>query len=658
MASISAYTRKTSAGQATRSLSIGTLDDRILAHRFFHVVDARHWHQVETFHNYRDTSLSAQRHADIYKADLERISVHDGVPEPLRKTALNLAKHFKNDEFVDKFLKITDKVGERRANNGVRSLLFGVTENVGTPPGKSICVAPNTAGRHGSKRSSAEAGELGSTQSPSGKSAVSPFVPMSVHPAGAKRKDFDADDVYQAREKTQRTPASQKAQLVGPEEPPIPDPPSELSLGSLTPSYLDDTEEADDMCSDNPLEDIGPASDTKAVDDVGRAADSEALDDVDVGASGYAYPITTLKDLEREPGPTFGPKWLLESGTVVEDVLLQAGLELSVDHPIRSFMVDLQDKYTESLFSPQDWTEIKSNLPVSVTYSTKAAEYLDTLEDIVQEQDIISALDSRPCDPEMAIVHRCAESWCDMYGMDPSPFVLESVLSEDWWVNNAWSGTRLLAKAVPGSYIITGEVTGIDSTSRRNNKERYVNIVPQNNRKKMGVRADMIWRTLEAPMRDWMIGEAARQWDENAGKYVRESTFKVPRQLHDILSARTLEVGGAHRLRNVWITGMVFGGPVVQRVSLCWGAQGTNVTRFKRWTPARIYPSLKQLSLSLNAARQLLLVRAETLRLIDEYNRAEQEERKEKRARASRHHDTEDDWGDEEEWRDLLNSSP
>jgi hypothetical protein len=62
----------------------------------------------------------------------------------------------------------------------------------------------------------------------------------------------------------------------------------------------------------------------------------------------------------------------------------------------------------------------------------------------------------------------------------------------------------------------------------------------------------MIWRTLETPVRVWMIGEAARQWDENAGKYVRESTFKVLRQLHDILSARSLEVGGAHRLRNVW----------------------------------------------------------------------------------------------------------
>lgn len=176
---------KTSADRSTRSLSIGTLNIHIVAHRFFHIVDARHWHQVETFHHYRDISLSAQRHADIYKADLERISDHDSVPGPLRKTASNLLKHFKNDEFVDKFSKITDMVGERRANRGVRSLLFGVAENVGAPPGKkcskrwerypnvralcaqcewiheitkdltnsTTCVAPSTAGCLGSKRS-------------------------------------------------------------------------------------------------------------------------------------------------------------------------------------------------------------------------------------------------------------------------------------------------------------------------------------------------------------------------------------------------------------------------------------------------------------------------------------------------------------------------
>lgn len=132
------YSTKTIVGQSTLPSAIGTLDDHIFAHRFFHIVDARNWKQVETFHQYCDVNLSAQRHADIYKADLERISVHDSVPEPLRKMASILVKYFKNDEFVDKFSKLTDKVGERRANEGVRSLFFSVTENAAAPGKKCI----------------------------------------------------------------------------------------------------------------------------------------------------------------------------------------------------------------------------------------------------------------------------------------------------------------------------------------------------------------------------------------------------------------------------------------------------------------------------------------------------------------------------------------
>ncbi|KAF9177151.1 hypothetical protein BGZ49_005759, partial [Haplosporangium sp. Z 27] len=128
------HTKKASEDKSTRLSSTGTLSDKISAHRFFHVVDARHWNSVETFHQYRDVSFSAQHHADIYKADLERISVHNDIHESLRKIALNLLKHFKNDEFVDRFSKTTDKVAEGRANNGIRSLIFGVTENVSTPP--------------------------------------------------------------------------------------------------------------------------------------------------------------------------------------------------------------------------------------------------------------------------------------------------------------------------------------------------------------------------------------------------------------------------------------------------------------------------------------------------------------------------------------------
>lgn len=108
--------------------------------------------------------------------------------------------------------------------------------------------------------------------------------------------------------------------------------------------------------------------------------------------------------------------------------------------------------------------------------------------------------------------------------------------------------------------MLTGDMTGVDSSMRRNHKERMINTTPHVLRKKMGIRADLIWRTMLAPEKDWAIGEAARIWDDMAQKYSNESTFKLPRQLHDVLMARSMEVGGPERMRGVLVSGLVIGG--------------------------------------------------------------------------------------------------
>lgn len=43
-------------------------------------------------------------------------------------------------------------------------------------------------------------------------------------------------------------------------------------------------------------------------------------------------------------------------------------------------------------------------------------------------------------------------------------------------------------------------------------------------------------------------------------KYRNEGVFKLPRQLHDILVARTSEVGGVDSLRKEYICGLLTGG--------------------------------------------------------------------------------------------------
>ncbi|KAG0319296.1 hypothetical protein BGZ99_005192 [Dissophora globulifera] len=78
--------------------------------------------------------------------------------------------------------------------------------------------------------------ELGNTQSSSGKPAMSPVLPTSVHPAEAKHKNIDPDDEHQARRKTRKQPTiGQKAQPVALEALSTLDSPSELSPSELSP---------------------------------------------------------------------------------------------------------------------------------------------------------------------------------------------------------------------------------------------------------------------------------------------------------------------------------------------------------------------------------------------------------------------------------------
>ncbi|KAF9926293.1 hypothetical protein FBU30_004101 [Linnemannia zychae] len=177
----------------------------------------------------------------------------------------------------------------------------------------------------------------------------------------------------------------------------------------------------------------------------------------------------------------------------------------------------------------------------------------------------------------------------------------------------------------------------------------------------MGARADLIWRTLIVPERNWAVVEAAPEWDPISDKYRSESAFKLPRQLHDILTARSSELGGPDQLRYAFVTGLIFGSkinyviflckrigngypfgehyvngsfslsrPVIQRVLLCWGTSGDNVTRLMKAHERRIRPSVKVLSESLLAIHELLLFRSSTVRLKTAFDHALKDLRKAK----------------------------
>ncbi|KAG0008162.1 hypothetical protein BGZ80_003784 [Entomortierella chlamydospora] len=114
---------------------------------------------------------------------------------------------------------------------------------------------------------------------------------------------------------------------------------------------------------------------------------------------------TARRSLQRRYG-ILQEKWTLDSGSIVENILYEAGKKLSVPHPIQSFIIDMQDSYTKKLFSEKDWAEITSDIPKPTMYGQHASTYLATFDDIKTVENLESILEKRPtCDPE------CEKDW-------------------------------------------------------------------------------------------------------------------------------------------------------------------------------------------------------------------------------------------------------
>ncbi|KAF9158043.1 hypothetical protein BGX20_003582 [Mortierella sp. AD010] len=247
-----------------------------------------------------------------------------------------------------------------------------------------------------------------------------------------------------------------------------------------------------------------------------------------------------------------GDKWVLQSGVCVENVLYLAGIKK--DCETYSFMIDIDDESVKKLFSVNDWKEITADLPSQTPYSEEADHYMDSFHDVKNVGDLEKALKERPDDPESLIVYHCLGQWPGLYmAVNPSPFSIVSTPGEAWRINNAWGVTMRLTNGLPHAFILPGEKSGLDSAERKNK-----NITPED-RRRIGDKADLIWRTVSSPEHDWAVAEAVPNWDPIGKKYRYEGTFKLPRQLHDILTARSDELGKKDHLRSEFVSGMIGG---------------------------------------------------------------------------------------------------
>lgn len=149
---------------------------------------------------------------------------------------------------------------------------------------------------------------------------------------------------------------------------------------------------------------------------------------------------------------SLGDKWTLSSGTVVEEVLYEAGMECvvykyvsvcnsslilvttqnniaeSLPHmhiffhlvsyflffltsAVHSFMIDMADPWIRGKFSASDWAEMSRDSPSYPSVPDVAVAYLSSFDHVLTLQELETALQTRPSDSESQLVHQGLLDW-------------------------------------------------------------------------------------------------------------------------------------------------------------------------------------------------------------------------------------------------------
>ncbi|KAF9311774.1 hypothetical protein BG003_007045 [Podila horticola] len=207
--------------------------------------------------------------------------------------------------------------------------------------------------------------------------------------------------------------------------------------------------------------------------------------------------------------------------------------------------VEEEDAGIRSLFEPVDWTFIMKEKPKEISLDDlDVTNTLERFRGMASTADIMEDLKDRPArlgatyvfskDFELKWILDSISKWVDLYHVQPNVFTVGG-LTEYFWR-------------------IGGESWGIESTKRRNQQKR-------SGKKIGGYKGDGYLREFGPKKADWLSIEGAKHWDTDGIKYKRESSWKIGRQLHDILRSRMAEVDES-RAMSLNTYGFIFGAPL------------------------------------------------------------------------------------------------
>ncbi|KAF9180760.1 hypothetical protein BGZ50_006015 [Haplosporangium sp. Z 11] len=94
------------------------------AHRFFRIIDARYWGQVETFFKYRDVRKTADEHYQIYRGGLEKITQNEQEDKTRRDRARAVLNSLSYDDFVTTFTRLNSRTEKELALDAATGFFY------------------------------------------------------------------------------------------------------------------------------------------------------------------------------------------------------------------------------------------------------------------------------------------------------------------------------------------------------------------------------------------------------------------------------------------------------------------------------------------------------------------------------------------------------
>ncbi|RUP47227.1 hypothetical protein BC936DRAFT_145972 [Jimgerdemannia flammicorona] len=231
-------------------------------------------------------------------------------------------------------------------------------------------------------------------------------------------------------------------------------------------------------------------------------------------------------------------KWLLSSGSYVEDIIFNHGQKLSTESLMHSWIIDLNDAETTNLFTSAEQGEIRATIrkvpEVSRGYAQSLIRFAQarTADEL---RHIMETTSFRPEDEAYDREKHFDAEWAEnvvrnflMDVGDPAQRLQKAHL-EGWFDANVW--VSIIDRAFGNLHdieLVRKESASV-STSARKNRARS-----RSERKKMGRRIDGIFRS---PVNNLEFGaiEVGKMFDGTAGTKRLNDYHKLAKVMHDML---------------------------------------------------------------------------------------------------------------------------